>query len=69
MGREREPTVLSHGDEDHVSPSRAAAACRRCAAGRGDRLGAAQDLGLTPPGYNMPPLRGWEGGMSRGIAP
>jgi hypothetical protein len=19
-------------------------------------------LGLTPPGYNMPPLRGWEGG-------
>ena len=23
------------------------------------------NLGLTPPGYNMPPLRGWEGGPSR----
>ena len=26
------------------------------------------NLGLTPPGYNMPPLRGWEGGRSRAEA-
>gem|GEM_PF-6894658 len=27
------------------------------------------NLGLTPPGYDMPPLRGWEGGMRSVVAP
>ena len=35
--------------------------CRRCAAGRDVRRGR-RDLGLAPPGFALPPLRGWPAG-------